>query len=115
MLRGIGWLNGVDVPHFKLPACYCTGRKARDCSCRLMMGFAPEDYRSAFAGVDAPVLLLAGTDDEAFRPDWYGPAITPRNAAVDIEWLYGVSYLGLVMRERTATRTARWLGQSVDR
>ena len=106
---GIRWFNGVDVLRFNMPAAQQTGRETLSYSYRLMKGFGPVDYARDFAAIDAPVLLLAGSDDEAFSSRRYKPAIEPYNAAVTIEIVQGASHLGLVASDEAAERAAHWL------
>ncbi|MES1952866.1 alpha/beta hydrolase [Salinisphaera sp.] len=108
---GIRWFNGVGVLRFNMPPAQRTGRETLSYSYRLMKGFGPADYASDFAAIDAPVLLLAGSDDEAFRSRRYKPAIEPHNAAVDVDIVQGASHLGLVASDEAAERAAHWLAE----
>ena len=108
---GIDWFNGVDVLHFNMPPEYRTGSETLDYSYRLMKGFAPTDYAANLSAIQAPILLLAGAADEAFRSGHYGPAVTPHAPAADVELLEGVSHLELMVSDRAVDRVARWLAQ----
>lgn len=108
---GIRWFNGVETLRFNLPEAHRTGRDTLAYSYRLMTGFAPRDYATDLAAVDAPALLLVGTRDEAFHPERYERTVAEHSEMVAVEQVDGASHLGLVMQDATTDRVARWLAQ----
>jgi alpha-beta hydrolase superfamily lysophospholipase len=68
---GITAFNGLRVEFFNLPP----DLPLRSYSYRAMEDGAPSDYRTALAAVRAPLLVVAGSRDEAFKADEYGPVV----------------------------------------
>jgi pimeloyl-ACP methyl ester carboxylesterase len=68
---GITAFNGLRVEFFNLPP----ELLLRSYSYRAMEDGAPADYRAALAAVRAPLLVVAGSRDEVFKADEYGPVV----------------------------------------
>jgi alpha-beta hydrolase superfamily lysophospholipase len=71
---GITAFNGLRTEFFNLPP----ELPLRSYSYRAMEGGAPADYRAALAAVRAPLLVVAGSRDEAFKAEEY-PAVVRNN------------------------------------
>jgi non-heme chloroperoxidase len=71
---GITAFNGLRTEFFNLPP----ELPLRSYSYRAMEGGAPGDYRAALAAVRAPLLVVAGSRDEAFKAEEY-PAVVRDN------------------------------------
>lgn len=107
---GIRALQGMTVLEFAMPEAARTGQETLAYSYRMMAGINPRDHASDLAAMRAPVLVLIGSDDEAFVADAY-PAVFAEHAPhARVERIEGVSHLGLVAHPETAQRAIAWLG-----
>ncbi|MDN3516277.1 alpha/beta fold hydrolase [Aquisalimonas lutea] len=106
---GVQWFNDTDVLWFNLPEAYRTGSETLAYSYRLMTGINPEDYAAELAAVDVPMLVLVGSEDEAFRAEAFAPTITAHAPGATVATLDGLSHLGLIASEAAAGRVVRWL------
>ncbi len=68
---GIRPLNGLATMFFNLPPQF-----TRTYSYRAMASSSPEDYRAVLEAVDAPMLVLVGSNDEAFVAEQFPPTVT---------------------------------------
>jgi alpha-beta hydrolase superfamily lysophospholipase len=75
---------------------------------RAMMTFAPDDYRIAFAADSRPLLLVAGTKDEAFHASRY-PATLETRANAKVVLLEGESHLGVLQNASAIAAVRDWV------
>lgn len=68
---GIQAFNGLRTLFFNLPP----EMPLRSYTYRAMAGSAPDDHRPALAAVRAPLLVIVGSQDEAFKADQYEAVI----------------------------------------
>lgn len=68
---GITAFNGLRTLYFNLPP----EMPLRSYTYRAMAGSAPDDYRPALSAVRAPLLVIVGSRDEAFKADRYEVAV----------------------------------------
>jgi alpha-beta hydrolase superfamily lysophospholipase len=91
---------------FQKPESVRTGREVLAYTFRMMVSFAPhEDLQADLRGVDAPLLLVAGADDEAFYADRY-EAVVPGSVHI----LPGAHHLDVVVDPRAHEEIRGWLG-----
>jgi alpha-beta hydrolase superfamily lysophospholipase len=94
-------LNGLPVIGFAMPRRVMEGRLGHTAttlySYRLNASFAPRpDYGKDLAAIDRPLLVVAGTKDEAFRAELYEPEISKYTATGTYRVLPGVTHIGVV-------------------
>jgi alpha-beta hydrolase superfamily lysophospholipase len=101
---GVTAFNGLQTLFFNLPR----EMPLRSYSYRAMMGMSPTDYRPALRAIHQPLLLVAGSADEAFRADLYEAAVRPytRGGVVIVQ---GASHDGVLNHPRALAAVAGWL------
>ena len=134
-----GDVSGQDaiVLRFNQPAASADPLQVLAYSYRMLVSLSPrQDLSHDLSGIRRPLLVLAGSRDESFRPDLYEPTIlrmgglasgppspptlvvagetpaTPRTIAqATFTILPDVTHLGLVVNRRTGEEIAAWLGR----
>ncbi|MGM0544033.1 MAG: alpha/beta hydrolase [Pseudomonadota bacterium] len=106
---GVTRFNRLPVLHFNLPPEYRDGSETLAYSYRLMKGFAPTDWQNDLGAMSAPVMLLAGAEDEAFFAERFEPTVRPYLPHAEIALLPGASHLGLVVNAEAIERVRQWL------
>ena len=79
-------------------------------SYRLNQSFSPEDFAGDLRDNDKPMLVLVGSDDEAFYAEKFKPLFEQNAAQARVEVIPGVKHLALPGDGRTAEYVVSWLG-----
>ena len=108
---GITGFNDAKVLSFNLPEKYRNGSETLEYSFRLMKGMHPADYRESLRNTESPVLVMVGTEDEAFHVDEFEPGIRPYKPEARITHLEGVSHLGIIRSDAAMAEAARWIAE----
>ena len=111
---GITRYNGAKVLRFNLPEQYRNGYETLEYSFRLMTGLHPADYRAALRTTRAPLLILVGTEDEAFHAGEFARGILPYKADARIAYVEDGLHLGIIMSEAAMEQAARWISTLSD-
>ena len=106
---GIQALNGLEVIEFDLPEPFRDGTETLHYTYRLNTGFAPRSYESELAAIRVPLLVLVGSEDEAFLPDRFPTTISQYAPRADVRILEGVSHMGVVVGSQARSVIAEWL------
>lgn len=106
---GITRFNDTHVLSFNLPPEQRDGSETLSYSYRLMTGFSPSDFRTDLAAVKVPLLLVVGSEDEAFLASEFEPTVRPLVPDADITRVEGASHLGLVVDEKAIQKVRNWL------
>ena len=105
---GIHWFNYLTVIDFNMP------EKARDrtetlsYSYRLTTAYAPHDYEKDLSAITQPLLVVAGTKDEAMIYCQYEPVIS-QYTTVKVKLLQDVSHMGVVVCTEIRLVIKEWL------
>ena len=105
---GIHWFNYLTVIDFNMP------EKARDrtetlsYSYRLTTAYAPHDYEKDLSAITQPLLVIAGTKDEAMIYCQYEPVIS-QYTTVKVNLLQDVSHMGVVVCTEIRLVIKEWL------
>ena len=108
MLNVVGVTGLNDLP---IAACHVTdAARVSQYSFRSLAGAAPEDYVSGLAGIDAPLLLLVGSEDEAFEAEAYAPLVAAHvRVPAQVEVVPGVNHNGVHHDPRAVAFAAEWV------
>jgi len=106
---GIEALNDVVVIEFRMPEEYRDGTETLAYSFRLNTGFSPRDFESDLTAIKVPVLVLVGSEDEAFIADQYQPSIAQHAPQAYVQVLDGVSHMGVVVGSASPPHIVKWL------
>lgn len=105
---GVDGLADHDVLRFRMPPAQRDGYETLAYTHRMMTALEPRDWRAALSDAPAPVLILAGTDDDAMRPRAYAERIAPATGA-RVALIDGAGHLDLVTDARVTTRLTRFV------
>lgn len=108
---GVTRYNGTQVLRFNLPEQYHNGYETLTYSFRLMNGLHPDDYRESLKKTKAPLLILVGTEDEAFHAAEFESGIRPYKPDARISYIEGGSHLGIIMSEPAMMEACRWIAE----
>lgn len=108
---GITRYNGAKVLRFNLPEKYHNGYETLEYSYRLMNGLHPSDYKESLKNTKASLLIVVGTEDEAFHAAEFESGILPHKSDAHITYVQGGSHLGIIMSESAMAETARWMSE----
>ena len=106
---GIEAFNSATVLEFNLPPSRRSGIETLAYSYRLMVGFAPREYRSDIGSICEPALVLVGTDDEAFYADEFTPVFAELAPQARVQLVPGAGHLGLVVEAGAQEAIIAWL------
>jgi len=111
---GLVMLNAVGVTGLNaLPTAVChvtEGARVGEYSFRALAGTGPQGYVAGVEALDAPLLLLVGSEDEAFLAEEYAPLIEEHaRVPARVEVLAGASHNGVHHDPRAVALAADWL------
>ncbi|MCB0215035.1 MAG: alpha/beta hydrolase [Chloroflexi bacterium] len=101
---GVTGLNGLPTMIFNLPP----ELPMRAYSFRAMATTSPDDHAVALAAVSEPLLVLVGSNDEAFHGEQYGPVVTAHSDG-DVEIVDGETHDGILRNEAAMAAVREWL------
>lgn len=107
---GVRRFNGSRVLRFNLPEKYRNGYETLEYSFRLMRGMHPDSYRDSLRTIRAPLLIVVGSEDEAFHAEEFQAGVVPYKPDAKVSFVKGGSHLGIIMSEPAMAETARWMG-----
>ena len=105
---GLHWFDHLPVIHFNLPRELRDGLQTTVYTHRLNVSYAPHNYVSDLGQINVPLLLLAGSDDEAFYSDKFAHEIEKYTKGKSI-LVDGVDHLGIVRNDIVIEETIQWL------
>lgn len=110
---GIKALNGLTAIEFNLPETVLATEQGqwatKSYSYRLNAGYAPRsDYLADIAALP-PFLLLAGSEDAAFRPEQYEPVMAAASVKGTYDVIPGLGHLGILDAPETTEAIAAFL------
>lgn len=109
---GIHWFDGLTAMAFNMPEKARDGTETLHYSHRLTSAYAPRNYEMDLTAITQPLLVIAGTKDEAFVYCEYEPVIS-RYTDVEVRLLQGVTHMGAVAGPEIRPVVKEWL-QSLD-
>lgn len=105
---GIRGLNHLTVIDFNMPEKARDGTETLAYSFRLNTGYAPRNYKKDLRAITQPLLLIAGTDDEAFYADNYEAVISPYTKG-QVELVDGATHMGAAVDPEVRPIIQAWL------
>ncbi|MEX0729820.1 MAG: alpha/beta hydrolase [Aquisalimonadaceae bacterium] len=106
---GITFFNNAQVLQFDLPPEYRHGSETLSYSYRLMTGFNPSDFRADLGAVNEPLILIAGSEDEALVTAQFESTVRPFVPHAVIKQVDGASHLDLVVDDEAIEIVRKWL------
>lgn len=103
---GIKSLNHLDTLFFNL-----TDEVTHVYSFGATANSAPQDYVAALTAVSAPMLVVVGSDDEAFVADAYPTAVSDHSDG-DVHIIDGESHTTITESAAAMTIIESWLGDT---
>ena len=105
---GIHWFNYLTVIDFNMPEKARDGTETLSYSYRLTTAYAPHDYEKDLSAITQPLLVIAGTKDEAMIYCQYEPVIS-QYTTVKVKLLQDVSHMGVVVCTEIRLVIKEWL------
>jgi len=93
---------------FNMPNEVCDGTETLIYSHRLNTAYAPHSYKNDLAAIKQPLLVVAGTADEAFWADRFEPVIKKYTEAT-VKLLPDVTHIGLIVGPEVRPIVKKWL------
>ncbi len=116
---GVRTFNNLDVIWFTFPNSVLDGplgnTATRSYTYRMNVSFAPRDeFEADLAAIHRPLLVVAGSNDEAFIADQYEPAISAQTKSGAYAIVEGETHLGIVDSQKAADRIIEWFAELGD-
>ena len=105
---GIHWFDYLPAIFFNMPEEFRDGTETLEYSHRLNTGYAPRNYKNDLTAITQPVLVIAGTADEAFIAEQFEPVISQYTVA-QVKLLPNVSHMGAVVSPEVRPVVKEWL------
>src|SRR4030042_4961856 len=105
---GIHRLDYLTAMEFNMPQEVRDGTETLAYSHRLNTSYAPRDYKKDLKAATQPILVVAGTKDEAFIADQFEPVFSSYTNA-QVRLLPGVTHMGLVVGPEIRPVVKEWL------
>jgi non-heme chloroperoxidase len=107
-IMGIHWFDYLTAIEFNMPEEARDGTETLSYSHRLNTGYAPRNYKKDLSSVTQPLLVVAGTMDEAFIANQFKPVISQYTAA-QVKLLPSLTHMGVVVRPEVRPVVKKWL------
>jgi len=104
----IHWFDHLTAIEFSMPDEARDGTETLSYSHRLNTGYAPRNYKKDFKAITQPLLVVAGTKDEAFIADQFEP-VTSRYTTVEAKLLPDITHMGVVVSAKIQPVIRDWL------
>lgn len=104
---GIHKYDSLKVVFYNLPE----QMPIRSYSYRSMQACVPKDYRKALRAIDKPLLVLAGSEDEAFIAEEYAPVVNAYSIG-EIYLAEGETHNGIRHNESAMKKVSDWAIQN---
>ncbi|WP_319223207.1 alpha/beta hydrolase [Moritella sp.] len=98
----------LTVISFNMPKDARDGTETLRYSHRLNTAYAPRNYKKDLSTITQPILVVAGTADEAFIAEQFEPVISAYTVA-QITLLSGVTHMGVVVGPEVQLTLKTWL------
>lgn len=105
---GIHMFDYLPAIEFNMPEEVRDGTETLVYSHRLNTAFAPRNYKKDLTAIKQPLLVVAGTADDAFIPDQFEPAIS-KYTEVQVRLLPDVTHMGVVVGPEIRPVFKEWL------
>lgn len=105
---GISWFNHLTVIEFNMPEEARNGTETLSYTYRLNTGYAPRNHKKDLSAITQPLLVVAGTADEAFVVEQYEPVIS-QYTKVQVKLLQGITHMGVVVGPEVRPVVKEWL------
>ncbi|MBU2533353.1 MAG: lysophospholipase [Alphaproteobacteria bacterium] len=109
----ITFLNHLPVIAFAMPQAVLDGPLGHTAttaySHRLNVSYAPRHHARDLGALTQPVLVLVGTDDEAFIAEQYDPVMARYSRQADTRLIEGCGHLDIVNNDEAITVLSRWI------
>ena len=105
---GIHWLDYQTAIEFNMPEEARDGTETLSYSHRLNTAYNPSNYKKELRAIDQPLLVVAGTADEAFIAEQFEPVIS-QYTAVQVRLLPSISHMGVVVNPAIQPILKKWL------
>jgi len=105
---GIHWFDYLPAIAFNMPEEFRDGTETLAYSHRLNTAYAPRNYKKDLIAITQPLLVVAGTADEAFIAEQFEPVIS-QYTAVQVTLLQGVTHMGVVVCPEVQPVLKDWL------
>lgn len=111
MLNSIGYtgLNHLPVLFFNRPESMSDELQVDSYSFRLNESISPRDHATDLENISAPVLVLAGNDDEALYADRFEAVLAAHLDSAELAIVPGAGHLDIVENPQAIQLTAEWL------
>jgi len=107
-MLGIHWFDCLTAIEFNMPEEARDGTETLSYSHRLNAAYAPRNYKKDLSAITQPVLVVAGTADDAFIAEQF-ESVMSRYAAVQVTLLPGVTHMGVVVGPDVQPVLKDWL------
>lgn len=106
---GITLFNGLPVIYFNRPSEWNDSLQTESYSYRLSESFSPQDYARDLQRNKKPLLVLEGSDDEAFYPDKFKPIFDQYAPSANFQMITGAKHLDLPGNQQTILTISTWV------
>ena len=107
-MMGIHWFDYLTTIEFNMPEDARDGTETLSYSYRLNTAYAPRNYKKDLKAITQPLLVVAGTSDEAFFAEQFEPVISQYTVVQDA-LLPGVTHMGVVVGPDVQPVLKDWL------
>ncbi len=104
----IHWFDYLPAIEFSMPEEVRDGTETLSYTHRLNTGYAPRNYKKDIKEITQPLLVVAGTKDEAFIADQFEPVISQYTRA-QVELLPDITHMGVVVSKSIQPLIKEWL------
>ena len=108
-IMGIHWFDYLPAIEFNMPEESRDGTETLLYSHRLNTAYAPRNYKKDLSAITQPLLVVAGTADDAFIAEQFEPVMSQYIAAVQVKLLPGVTHMGVVVGPAVQPVLKDWL------
>ncbi|WP_028864043.1 alpha/beta hydrolase [Psychromonas aquimarina] len=107
-MMGIHYWDFLTAITFNMPEQARDGTETLFYSHRLNTAYAPRNYKKDLSAVTQPLLVVAGTEDDAFFAEQFEPVMS-QYTAVQVSLLPGVTHMGVVVGPEVQAAVKDWL------
>jgi non-heme chloroperoxidase len=107
-MMGIHWFDYLTAIEFNMPEEARDGTETLSYSHRLNTAYAPRNYKKDLSAITQPLLVVAGTADDANIAEQFEPVMS-QYTAVQVALLPGVTHMGVVVGPKVQPVLKDWL------